>query len=149
MLAVVAAVGISATVANGQGQVVSFTVQAGVEVVKIGTAPEGGFILTDVCVRETGNFDVEFRQGVTSKVSFKITETNNTFHLRSGIPFDGGSQIIVSHDIPGGAYFTLSGYIPTPNGSVPAVSTWGLIVLAILMLSAGTLVMTRRKPVAG
>ncbi len=35
----------------------------------------------------------------------------------------------------------------TPQGSVPAVSTWGLIVMAILMLSAGTLVMTRRKPV--
>ena len=33
--------------------------------------------------------------------------------------------------------------------SIPAASTWGLIVLAILVLSAGTLVMMRRKRVAG
>lgn len=34
------------------------------------------------------------------------------------------------------------------HDDVPAASTWGLIILAMLILSAGTLVMSRRKPVA-
>lgn len=45
---------------------------------------------------------------------------------------------------------TVSGYIPTGTGNVPTVSSWGLVILALLVLGAGSVVLRRRRalPVA-
>lgn len=70
-------------------------------------------------------------------------------------PVDAGEIVVKfqarsfagSGRVTSGFSWTLVVYPNEPNATVPAVSTWGLIVMAMLMLSAGTLVMTRRKPV--
>ncbi len=53
----------------------------------------------------------------------------------------------IVHDEPAEKAITLSGYIPDPTqgGTVPAVSTWGLAVLGLLVLTVGSVLIGRRR----
>lgn len=66
------------------------------------------------------------------------------------VPGDPSSQetrAMVAENASGGVRHVV--IPPTPPGDIPAVSEWGLIVMTVLVLTAGTIVFSRwRRPVA-
>lgn len=146
---------------HGHGKVVSFYFDGNISsrTPVVISLLENGFVMTDLVfsINVTPRILIQEDDGVGSP-STRLMRTNefgNKLHFNSGISFGAGSLLTISlwenptstSEITELVRLTISGYIPTvtPQGNVPAVSTWGIVVMAMLLLSAGTLVVMRRK----
>lgn len=111
-----AVVGLVGQAAYGQkGEVISYNAQVPAGTPIEFAVPKGGFVLTDVVVLATG-LSWEIDQDTEAKLRW--LSVNGSLHLRSGIPFDGGASLRVSHSDSGPHTITLSGYIPSSGGEV-------------------------------
>lgn len=154
-----AAVGlfVGGQVAYGERQIVSYFGDwgGGGQQVIVDPVPDGGFVLTDVVIGESAGTLLSLYQviGEDSDVKMRMLYSESlVYHFNAGIPFDAGSQVAMAPDPSGTGQVsvTLSGYIPSPTlkGNVPAVGTWGLGVMVLLLFVAATLMMRRRQVVA-
>jgi RHS repeat-associated protein len=78
------------------------------------------------------------------------TDATGTFRIDFIDPgtVQGASQTIVADDSSTPVAFIADGVvINIVGGAIPTVSEWSMVVLALLILTAGTLVYTRRRPV--
>ncbi len=135
-------------IANGQqGEVVSY--HGIFDTPQTIPVPAGGFVLTDIIILDGQGaitiitLNEKLMAVTTPKARFRATEGQQmSYHLQSGIVFAGGSEISFdgSFNIP--ANVTISGYIPTAasSGTVPAISTWGIAIMLMLIVATGTLV---------
>lgn len=91
-------------------------------------------------------FEVTLLLGVTEvgTVQFVPAMDKALFY---GISSDGEFDAVEIREIVGGIENEYFGEFYLDTDPVPAVSTWGLTVMVLLLLSAGTLVMSRRRPV--
>jgi len=137
-------------IAAGQGQVVSYQLPTGTGDRDIATVPSGGLVVTDIIFAAASSLDLVLEQvdsnGAVEKFH-KLNQNGYDGHFQSGIVFDAGSTIHVNVSNTTAYTYTISGYIPTTaaQGKVPAVSTWGLVILGMLILIVASSVLTRRK----
>ncbi len=154
-ISVVAVVLLLAGVARGHphGEVVSYYAEVYEQEIVLSSVPSGGFILTDVRCGGLGNGVFRLVQIVDGQEETKTAILGDALHsFRSGISFEGGSQIkfdLISGGV-GPFSMTLSGYVPCPDpcgssGAVPAVSTIGLGVMVVLVLAGGGFIFSRRQ----
>jgi hypothetical protein len=148
LTAIVAFFMATSALAQPPGQVVSyFGSWSGTDFTIISEVPANGFVLTDIISPyENCNLElIELTPGMPDvwKVIASLTLTNN---LTSGVAFTPG-KTVRARSCSGGHAITLAGYIPTTaaQSNVPAVSTWGLVVLGLLVVSAGSMVMVKRR----
>ena len=148
-ISIVAVLLLSAGVASGHapGEVVSYFYEGSSGVAF--NAPPGGFVLTDVLLGNCNNGGYLYLyagddppNGVRAKVH-SITCPGKEWHFNSGLTFPEGPVSLEADSLQ----ITMMGYIPssTPTGNVPAVSTWGLTMLGLLVLTCGTVAILRRK----
>jgi len=92
--------------------------------------------------------------------AFLWTQSGGMVDLNVFLP-EGSSWVLqVAHDINDAGWIAgwgvntddpedaLHAFVLIPEGSpIPAVSEWGLIVMSLLVLTAGTLVLARRRPI--
>lgn len=122
--------------ASGNGQVIELVASVGAS----------GFVITDVIYpveSATRTLRIaEVSGGETTSVLAVTNRAGNESHLESGVPIAPNSGISLLMPMGGEVwYITVSGYVPdlTQGGTVPAVSTWGLATLALLLLTGGSL----------
>ncbi len=145
---------LSAGVAYGQGEVVSFH----------GSGSGGTFIVPDPLDFDFVLTDIVFNHLLadTSYILAEVIDAQETpkvnvrsisqagvasiweYHFQSGIRFAGGSTIKVTS---GSGTLTISGYYVT-GGTVPTVGEWGLVVMVVLLMTAATVIFARRRAVA-
>lgn len=133
----------------GQEHIVSYSADiAPGGQVGVGTAPAGGFILTDIISADPTVDYVVFEDGVKKAI---LRATISSLHLSSGIAFNANSNITISHGSASTVFVMLGGHLQTPapsSGNVPAVSQWGLIIMSLLILAGGTILISRRRATA-
>ena len=111
----------------------------------LSSVPDEGFVLTDILTNE--NNEITVKEDGVQKIVVKARNDGVTsrlsYHLVSGIPFAPGSSVEVSTVL--GSAVTVSGYIPSSSGAVPAVGELGMAVMVALVLVVGAIVFTRMK----
>lgn len=142
----------AATAAYGQqGQVFSYymEVSAGPPFVLIPDVPPQGIVITDVTLAPGlgSNWEVLLYERQTNdvlKTRLLFFSPNVwSYNFSSGIALAGGSSLLLEL-ANNSAKITVSGYIPSA-GNAPAVSQWGLAIMGLLILTAGTLAVMRRR----
>ena len=150
--------------AYGQ-EVVSLYGSNAVNPIMIELPPEG-FVMTDIFF--AGNLpaagdeavldEVVTGQSDERKASLIIGEwvagtIITDIHFRSGIAFSAASppakvRVDFLFTPTEQHRVTISGYIPSTTGNVPAVGAWGLTVMVLMILAGGTVVMKQRRSAA-
>ncbi len=152
LTSVAVAVLLSAAVAYGRGEIVSYSKDIqGTGVIVASADNPDGFVLTDVLLAVSDN-NVEFYQGTVHPDGRKLYLEQTwakEYHFESGIAFDPGSVVTVKVQSSGFAVVTISGYVPCPSPcwqpSIPAVGNVGLGILIATIAAAGGWVLSRRK----
>ena len=140
----------TSALAQPSGQVVSYHLPPATGDRNFGIVPEAGIVITDIAFASpsTTPLEVRFEQvdGSGTTQVFWRQATVFSIHFNSGIPFTPGSTMRCNLGSDDTYSATISGYIPTTaaQGNVPAVSTWGLVILGLLVVSAGSVVMMKR-----
>ncbi len=150
---------LSAGVAYGQGEVVSFYVE--LESPPSGSVHElvpivpgtDGFVVTDIYTPGVDEFTLLEVIGQTETTIFSVDGGGHPllFQLNSGLVFESGSSIKLhkQNGTAGTVRITLSGYLANPpGGTVPTVSQWGLVVMVVLLMTAATVIFARRRVMA-
>ena len=117
---------------------------------KIGDVPAGGFVVTDILVTAGGAGDkwtlCEGDETSNTKCFMTSPPGTRELHLNTGVLLAGGTTArLTLENATGAAFITLIGYIPGPQPSVPAVGTWGLCVMVLLIVAGGTMVLRQRR----
>ena len=129
------------TACVGQGEVVSFYATVQDSLVMVPSVPSAGLIITDVSVNVTSPVSLNLKENGVFKTDLRVGPSGH--HFTSGIRFAPGTQLLV--DLNGPTYnVTISGYIPSITGNVPAVGAWGMLVMVLMIVVAGTMVLRRR-----
>lgn len=116
-----------------------------VDVVQVGPT---GFVVTDVWTvgTSTGVLVTMFED---ASLKYQIQFYSGVMHehaMTTGIVFAPGTTVRIEHS-SNPLLIGISGYIPTANAGVPAVSTWGLVVMVGLLGVAATVMIRRGAPV--
>ena len=91
----------------------------------------------------------------TSDQGGNVWEWNETLVVSSARGLRGGSWFNVGitlrssyqgHNVPSGVFDDFGFRVASPAPPVPAVSTWGLAAMVLLILCAGTIVYGKRVP---
>lgn len=120
--------------------------------------PPGGFVLTDILKEGNSGAIVTVTEDNGESTSTKLVTflgnggngDHTTLHMRTGIPFAGGATLRLSHTVASSLGYTISGYIPKTmvDPNVPAVGTWGLCVMVLMIVTGGTMVLRQRRSMA-
>jgi len=141
----------SGGVAFGQGQVVSYFASGSFPdpIVMVDPVPAGGLVVTDIATVTTQAtvklriVEVDGSNNNIIKLHAVFSE-DKPYSLRSGLRFEPGTRVEV---LDGGSSLgvSMSGYVPSGSGSVPAISAWGLGILGLCLLLGATLLMRRQS----
>ena len=121
--------------------------------IKITDIPAEGFVLTDIIISRPGEQRFRFWDGAVEvgelvlEVDGNLT-TGYVWHWESGISLSGSAELWVQALDGGGSGFlmyTVSGYIPSPSSTVPAVGELGMALMAAAIVVVGAIVFTRMK----
>ena len=135
-------------IASAQGQVVSYHLPPGTGDRVLTTTPLGGLVITDIVIFASTGIELLLEQvdSEGTKEKFYRQGVGTELHFKSGLVFDACSTIQVNANNGTQYAYTIAGYIPAVGpGNVPAVSTWGIIILGMLILIVGGSVLTRRR----
>ncbi len=80
------------------------------------------------------------------EVRHSQTPTHESYDVVSPEPGEWTMMVYVISSPPEGTYVMLTAHPTTPPESIPTVSEWGLVAMALLVLVAGTLVYRHRNP---
>lgn len=128
-------------------QVVSYYVaqiQPSTKVVVVPSLPQG-FVLTDIHTPGNIYLDIYERQNAVDVHKGRIRidqQAIASVNMVSGIPFAPQSSLVL--ESTNTVDILISGYIPALPGNAPAVSTYGLVILAMLIIIAGTISLLRK-----
>ena len=147
-LVVLALVGTFGQAAWGQGEVRSYFTQGTGNYDLSVIAPPEGFVVTDILAATgAGGWFLDVADG--GPRLFGSNSALQEFHFSTGIAVPGNAQLRLVHDtFAGTSWISISGYVPGPQPSVPAVGTWGLCVMVLMIVAGGTMVLRQRRPVA-
>ena len=133
-------------------EVVSFSgrVDSGATETIVPEVPSEGFILTDLFIGDANSqpdfvyLTIYDFDGATDwkRIEGKFGAQRYT-SLGAGIPFE--HEVRAKNYAGVSVYVTLTGYIPSPSGTVPAVGELGVAVMVAAVLVVGTIVFTRMK----
>lgn len=81
------------------------------------------------------------------EVQHSQTATHESYHVLSPEPGEWIMMVYAISSPPEGTYVILTAHSTTPPEAIPTVSEWGMVMMTLLVLPAGTVVLMRRASI--